>query len=125
MSFVVATPGVMAVSATKLEDIGAALNDAGARAAATIIRVAAAGEDEVSTAIASVFSEYAVAYRGVSAQVAAFHAQFVQAAKFAAEAYAAADAEFRAWLVARQAGRVSAASSQPNLNDTTPAGGGG
>jgi PE family len=45
--------------------------------------VAAAG-DEVSAAIASLFSGHAQAYRSLSAQAAVFHAQFVRALSGAA-----------------------------------------
>ena len=54
--------------------------------------VVAAAEDEVSAAIASLFSGHAQEYQALSAQAAAFHSQFVQTLNAAAGAYAAAEA---------------------------------
>ncbi|WP_155768985.1 PE domain-containing protein [Mycobacterium asiaticum] len=52
----------------------------------------AAASDEVSEAIASLFSGYAKDYQALSAQVSAFNEQFVQALGSASKAYAAAEA---------------------------------
>ena len=53
--------------------------------------VAAAG-DEVSAAIASVFSGHAKDFQALSAQAATFHAEFVQALSGAGGAYSVAEA---------------------------------
>jgi PE family len=53
--------------------------------------IAAAG-DEVSAAIASLFSSHGEAFQALSAQAAAFHAQFVQALNAGAGAYASTEA---------------------------------
>ncbi len=49
----------------------------------------AAGADEVSAAVAAVFSSYAQQYQALSAAAAAFHDQFVRALAAGAGAYAA------------------------------------
>ena len=52
----------------------------------------AAAEDEVSAAIAAVFSAHGQGFQALSAQAAAFHAQFVQALKSSAGSYASTEA---------------------------------
>ncbi|WP_152311749.1 PE family protein, partial [Mycobacterium tuberculosis] len=52
----------------------------------------AAGADEVSAAVAAVFSSYAQQYQALSAAAAAFHDQFVRALAAGAGAYAGAEA---------------------------------
>ncbi len=79
MSFVVAAPDVLGTAAADLSNIGSTLGAANAAAAAPTTGVLAAAEDEVSAAIAAVFSGHAQAYQAMSAQAAGFHAQFVQA----------------------------------------------
>ena len=79
MSLVIATPDVMAAAATDLADIGSTLSEASAAAAAPTTGVLAAAEDEVSAAIAAVFSAHGQGFQTLSAQAAAFHRQFVQA----------------------------------------------
>jgi len=54
--------------------------------------VLAAGGDEVSAAVASLFAGHAQAYQGLSAQAAAFHQRFVQALSSGAGSYAATEA---------------------------------
>ncbi|RFZ50206.1 PE family protein [Mycobacterium marinum] len=125
MSFVVATPEMLVGAATQMERIGSALGAANVVAAPAITSVVAAAEDEVSAAIASLFSECAQAYRALSIHAAEFHGSFVQAVKCAAERYQAAEAEFYALLAARQAERASLPSPQPDPNHASPAGGGG
>ena len=65
---------------------------ANATAAASTTRVIAAAEDEVSAAIASLFSGHAQAFHALSAQAADFHSQFVQALNAGARAYASSEA---------------------------------
>ncbi len=52
----------------------------------------AAGADEVSAAIAGLFTSHAQAYQALSAQAAQFHQQFVQLMNGAGAQYAAAEA---------------------------------
>ena len=92
MSFVIAAPEMMASAASDLASIGSMIGEANAAAAAPTTAVMAAAGDEVSAAIASLFSSHAQEFQALSAQAAAFHAQFVQALNGAGGAYAAAEA---------------------------------
>lgn len=56
MSYVLATPEMVAAAATNLAQIGSALSAANAAALAQITAVPAAGADELSAAVASLFS---------------------------------------------------------------------
>ncbi|OBK13849.1 PE family protein [Mycobacterium asiaticum] len=91
MSFVFVEPQMMAAFAANLSGIGSALSAANATAAASTTGVLAAAADEVSAGIAALFSENAVGYQQVSAQVAASYERFVQAVTSGANAYAAAE----------------------------------
>jgi PE-PPE domain-containing protein/PE family protein len=92
MSYLVAVPDVLASAATDVEGIGSSLTAATAAAAVPTTAVAAAGADEVSSAIAALFSSHAQAHQALSAEAAAFHAEFVRALTGAATAYAGAEA---------------------------------
>ncbi|QUR68799.1 PE domain-containing protein [Mycobacterium spongiae] len=92
MSYVVAVPEVVAAAATDLAGIGSTLNAANVAAAVPTMGVLAAGADEVSAAVAALFSAHARTYRALSTQVAGFHAQFVQAHARAGSTYATAEA---------------------------------
>ena len=56
----------------------------------TTAGVLAAGADEVSAAVASMFSGYANTFQGLSAQASSFHEQFVRASATAGNSYAGA-----------------------------------
>ena len=92
MSYVIAAPDMLAAAATDLAGIGSSLSEANTAAAASTTRVIAAAADEVSAAIASLFSSHGTAFQALSAQAADFHSQFVQALNSAKGAYAAAEA---------------------------------
>src|SRR5271157_1691548 len=92
MSYVIAAPELMTAAATDLANIGSTLNAANVAAAASTTGVIAAAEDEVSLAIANLFSGHAQAYQALSAQAAAFHEQFVQALTAGAGSYVGAEA---------------------------------
>jgi len=68
------------------------ISEANAAAAARTTEVVAAAGDEVSAAIASLFSSHARDFQALSAQAAAFHSQFVQALAGAGNSYAATEA---------------------------------
>ena len=91
MSYLVAVPDIFASTAGDLANIGAALSAANAAAATPTTAIAAAAADEVSAAIASLFSHEAQAYQALNAQAEAFHQQFVQALNASAAAYASAE----------------------------------
>ena len=92
MSYLVAAPEFLASAATDLSNVGSAVIAANAAAAAPTTGVLAAGADEVSAAVASLFAGHGQAFQALSAQAAAFHAQFVQALNGAGATYAAAEA---------------------------------
>ena len=56
MSYLIATPELMTSAATDLSNIGSALSAANAAAATPTTAIVVAAEDEVSAAIAAVFS---------------------------------------------------------------------
>jgi hypothetical protein len=92
MSFVIAVPEMVASAASNLTSLGSMISEANAAAAARTTGVVAAAGDEVSAAIASLFSSHARDFQALSAQAAAFHAQFVQALAGAGNSYAATEA---------------------------------
>jgi hypothetical protein len=92
MSFVMAVPEVLGTAATDLANIGSTLSAAHAAAANPTTGILAAAEDEVSAAIASLFSSHGTAFQALSAQAADFHSQFVQALNAGARAYASSEA---------------------------------
>ena len=92
MSSVIAAPELITTAATDVASIGSTLSAAHAAAAAPTTGILAAAEDEVSVAIADLFSGHGQAYQALSAQVAAFHEQFVQALTAGAGSYASAEA---------------------------------
>ncbi|WP_373159703.1 PE family protein, partial [Mycobacterium marinum] len=92
MSYVIATPDMLAAAASDLTNIGSTLGAANSAALARTTGLLAAAEDEVSTAIASLFSASAREYQMVSTQAAHLHAEFVHSLTRAGAAYAAAEA---------------------------------
>ncbi|WP_085088731.1 PE family protein, partial [Mycobacterium gordonae] len=92
MGFVIASPELLASAATHVADLGSAIDEARAAAIGPTTAVLAAGTDEVSAAIATVFGEYGQAYRAISGQVAEFHTRFVAALTEGANSYATAEA---------------------------------
>jgi hypothetical protein len=91
MSIVIA-PEFVTDAASKLANVGSTINAANAAATAPTSGVVAAGADEVSEAVASLFGAHAQAYQAISAQAAAFHQDFVQLMNASAGTYAGAEA---------------------------------
>jgi len=79
MSYLIAVPDMLAAAAADVAGIGSSLSAANGAAVAPTTGIVVAAEDEVSVAIANLFSGHARAYQALSAQAAAFHDQFVQA----------------------------------------------
>lgn len=92
MSYLIATPDVLTLAAAEAAGIGSSIKAANLSALAPTSTLMAAAADEVSEAIASLFSGHALDYQALSKQVTAFHEQFVQAVNAASGAYAAAEA---------------------------------
>ena len=77
-SYVIAAAEALAAASEDLSGIGSTIMEANTAAAAWTTERLAAGQDEVSAAIAALFSVHAEQYRALSAQAAAFHTQFMQ-----------------------------------------------
>nr|WP_176357999.1 PE family protein [Mycobacterium persicum] len=92
MSLVITSPEMLATASAQLVRIGSAISEANAAAAPPITAVLAAGADEVSAAIAAMFTAHGQAYQVISAQAQAFHDQFVQTMAATAAAYANTEA---------------------------------
>ena len=92
MSYLVAAPQSFLSAASDLSSIGSTLTEANGAAATSTTSVVAAAEDEVSAAVASLFSSHGKAFQMLSAQAAEFHSQFVQALNAGAGAYAGTEA---------------------------------
>src|SRR4051812_45127467 len=92
MSYLVTVPELVSAAAADLTGIGETLSEASASAAAPTTVLLAAGADEVSGAIAALFSGHGQAFQAVSTQAAAFHDRFVQLLSSGAGAYTSAEA---------------------------------
>jgi hypothetical protein len=77
VSFLSTTPDIVATAASNLAGTGSALSAANASAAAPTTAIAAAAQDEVSTALAGLFGNLGQEFQALSAQAQAFHEQFV------------------------------------------------
>lgn len=91
MSFVSVVPETVAVGTTELTGIGSAINAANAVAAAPIAGLLAAGADEISTALATLFAEYGQQYQALAGQVAVSYDQFTRKVMASVNAYAAVE----------------------------------
>src|ERR1700722_6190282 len=91
-SYVIAVPEALAAASANLSGIGSSITEANAAAATSTTEVLAAGQDEVSAAIASFFGAYAQDYQALSTRMAVFHEQFTQALNTGADAYGATEA---------------------------------
>ena len=87
MSFVTVVPEHIGHAAGQLENIGSALTAANAAAAAPTTNVVAAAEDEVSAAVASLFSSHAQEFQALNARAAAFHIEFTNLLNAGAASY--------------------------------------
>lgn len=92
MSFVIATPDLLQGAAQDLAGIRASLTEVVAAVAGPTSGIAAAAQDEISTAIAAMFGSFGEEFQVVHAQAQAFHEQFVALMNAGAGAYASAEA---------------------------------
>jgi hypothetical protein len=113
MSYLVAAPESLASAATDLSNIGSTLNEAKSAAAAPTTGVLAAAEDEVSAAIAAMFSAHGRGFQALSAQAAAFHDRFVQTLTAGAGSYVGAEAANVAAVAANPAASAAAPQVAP------------
>ncbi|WP_260861107.1 PE family protein, partial [Mycobacterium simulans] len=91
MSFVSVAPAMAATAATDLTGIGSAIGAATAAAATPTTGVMAAAADEVSAALAALFTEYGQQYQTVAGQMAASYQQFTRNVMASVNAYTAAE----------------------------------
>jgi hypothetical protein len=89
MTYVLVSPEAVGSLAADVERIGAALASGNAAAAGLTAGVTGPAADQVSTAIAALFSQHAQGYQKLAAQAEAFHDQFVRALTSAGNSYAA------------------------------------
>jgi PE family len=113
MSYLVAAPEFLASAATDLSNIGSRLSEASAAAVAPTTGVLAPAEDEVSAAIAAMFSAHGQGFQALSAQAAAFHDQFVQRLTAGARSYVGTEAANVAAFTANPAASAAAAQLAP------------
>ncbi|WP_139825280.1 PE family protein, partial [Mycobacterium conspicuum] len=92
MSHVFTAPDLVATAASDVAGIGSTLRAANCAAASHTTAVIAAADDEVSAAVASLFSRHAQQFQALSAEAAEFHEGFVQALTAGAGTYAATEA---------------------------------
>ena len=92
MSFVFTSPEFVHAAASDLASLGSTISEANRAAAASTTAVAPAALDEVSAAIAALFSRHGNEFHVLSAQAEAFHGQFVRALSGSAGAYGATEA---------------------------------
>ncbi|WP_205876006.1 cellulose binding domain-containing protein [Mycobacterium camsae] len=121
MSFVSANPAIVLAAAIDLGAIRSALSAANTRAAASTTRVLGAAADEVSTAIATLFGDYAQEYQALDVHVARFHEQFVQAMRTGAVSYAAAEATNMSLVQSVQKAALAVVSPLVREPDAQPA----
>ncbi|WP_263992047.1 PE family protein [Mycobacterium bourgelatii] len=88
----IADPSMLEAAATDLMNLRSTISAANAASAAATTGLVAAAGDEVSAAIAALFSEHAQTYQELSARAEAFHVQFVQALSAGGGSYASAEA---------------------------------
>ncbi|ORW26849.1 hypothetical protein AWB91_05180 [Mycobacterium paraense] len=92
MSFVVAMPDLIQGAARDLAGIRSSLAEATAAATGPTTGVAAAAEDEISIALASLFGNFGSEFQALSVQAQAFHQEFVGLLNAGANAYLGAEA---------------------------------
>ncbi|WP_142283450.1 PE family protein, partial [Mycobacterium gordonae] len=92
MSYLVAATDSLAATAGDVAGIGNSLTAAHAAAVGSTTAVLAAAEDEISAAVAALFSGHGRQFQLLAAQAETFHSEFAQALAGAGGAYAAAEA---------------------------------
>jgi hypothetical protein len=98
-SFLIAAPEAFATASGDLAGIREAIKQASTAAAPSTTGIGAAAADEVSTAIAGIFGNYAEEFQALTAQSTLFHTQFVSALSAAGSTYATAEASNVSLLV--------------------------
>ncbi|MFV0493806.1 PE domain-containing protein [Mycobacterium sp.] len=102
MSYVFAVPETMSAAAGNLASIGSAVTAANRGAASAITGVLVAADDEVSAAVAALFSAHGREYQELGSRAVVFHEQFVLELTGAAGVYSTAEAAGAAPLAASE-----------------------
>lgn len=92
MSYVITEPELVQVAAQDLAGIRESLAEATSTVAGPTTAIAAAGQDEISIAIASMFGNVGQQFQALNAQAQAFHAEFEGLLASGASAYVSAEA---------------------------------
>ncbi|HTQ20827.1 PE family protein, partial [Mycobacterium sp.] len=92
MSFLTTVPQVITNAANDLASLGSTISEANAAASGATTGLLPAAADEVSEAIAALFTGHGQTYQALGAEVAQFHDQFVQLMSGSALQYATAEA---------------------------------
>lgn len=121
MSFVSAVPELVNSAAGELASIGCTLDAATAAAAVPTAGIVAAASDEVSVAVASLFSTHGQDFQAVSARVSAIHGEFERLLTTSANAYLSAEAANVVQATATAAGLPSASGAYQRLFANTNA----
>ena len=116
MSFLTAIPELVQGAAQDLAGIGSSLADAAATASGPTTGIAAAAQDEVSIAIASLFGKFGQEFQALGAQAQAFHTQFVGLLNAGAGAYVSAEAANAEQALLGGVGAAAAAPLLPGLS---------
>lgn len=109
MSFVLVATEALETAAADAAQIGSALTNGHLAAAIPTTQLAAAGADEVSTAIAAFFGAHGQEYQAVAARAASYYERFVRTLSSAAASYSGAEAAIATSLQ----GPLGAASTDP------------
>ena|ERR1700761_7493198 len=91
MSYVMATPEIIAATAADLQAVGSTLDEAHRAATPTTLAVIPAAADEVSAGIGRLFSQYGREFQALAGKAAAFQQQFVHNLLAGGAAYASAE----------------------------------
>lgn len=132
MSYLLVSPETVTSAAADVGQIGASLAAENAAAAGPTTALTTAADNEVSAAIAALFSRHDLSYQALAAQATAFHRRFLHTLNAGAGSYAAAEAAnvspLRQAIGAARA-PVQTLVSRPLIgnraNATTPGGNGG
>ncbi|MGA7055533.1 MAG: PE domain-containing protein, partial [Mycobacterium sp.] len=116
MSYVITEPDVVKGAAQDLAGIRASLADAAATVSGPTTGIVAAGQDEVSIAIASLFGNAGRQFQVLNAQAQAFHAEFESLLGAGAAAYVSAEAANVAQIAG--GGQVAAAALPAQAEQT-------
>jgi hypothetical protein len=122
MSSVVVVLDMFEMHTANAAQVGSAVTSGNLAAAIPTTQLAAAGADEVSAEIASLFSAHAQTYQAAAAQAAAYQQRFVSNLHAAAASYAATETSIASGLESTLLGGGAAAAPLAAINSFVAAG---